>query len=69
MDIHNVVSNRYLRYQMLALTCRGQATADGHQALADAAIARDIKQVQQTLGARISEGVAHALKSTRLLAL
>ena len=41
MDTHASVFDKYLRYQMLSLTHRGQIAADEHLQLRDAALTRD----------------------------
>lgn len=61
MAVHQVVFDKYLRYQMLYLTFRGAIAAAEHKALLDAALARDVDLAQSLLATHIDHGVAHAL--------
>lgn len=61
LAVHRLVFDKYLRYQMVYLTFRGQIAADEHQALLEAALARDIVRAQAVLVRHIDGGVAHAL--------
>jgi len=61
LAVHRLVFDKYLRYQMVYLTFRGQIAADEHQALLQAALARDIGRAQAILVRHIDGGVAHAL--------
>lgn len=58
---HQSVFDRYLRYQMVYLTFRGAIAASEHQALLEAALARDVARAQDVLVRHIDGGVAHAL--------
>ncbi|MEM6986641.1 MAG: GntR family transcriptional regulator [Pseudomonadota bacterium] len=66
MHTHSQVFNRYLRYQMLALTSRGQGTADDHAQLMQQALDRDIDSAQQTLSQHVAVGVEHAIEEGAL---
>lgn len=61
MDTHAVVFDKYLRYQMVALSYRGEVAADEHQKLLDAAMNRDQMTAQKLLAQHIQGGVEHAL--------
>ncbi|HSF64913.1 MAG TPA: GntR family transcriptional regulator [Paracoccaceae bacterium] len=61
LAVHRSVFDRYLRYQMVYLTFRGAIAAAEHQALLDAALARDVGRAQDLLVRHIDGGVAHAL--------
>ncbi|MGI2034564.1 GntR family transcriptional regulator [Rhizobium panacihumi] len=61
MDTHAVVFDKYLRYQMVALSYRGEVAADEHQKLLDAAMNRDQVTAQKLLAQHIQGGVEHAL--------
>ncbi len=61
MDTHSVVFDKYLRYQMVALSYRGNVAADEHQLLLDAAMKRDQKLARDVLERHIQGGVEHAL--------
>jgi len=61
--VHGSVFDRYLRYQMVYLTFRGQIAADEHQALMEAALERDVARGQEVLVRHIEGGVQHALRA------
>lgn len=61
IETHSVVFDKYLRYQMVALSYRGDVAAREHQALLDAALDRDADAAKKILGAHIEGGVEHAL--------
>lgn len=63
LAVHGSVFDRYLRYQMVYLTFRGQIAADEHQALLEAALERDVARGQEVLVRHIEGGVAHALRA------
>lgn len=60
---HAQVFDKYLRYQMLTLTHRGETAAAEHRALLAAALARDSAQAQEVLRAHIEGGVQHCLSA------
>ena len=61
MDTHAVVFDKYLRYQMVALSYRGNVAANEHQQLLDAAMNRDQDAARRLLIQHIEGGVEHAL--------
>jgi DNA-binding GntR family transcriptional regulator len=61
METHAAVFDKYLRYQMIALSFRGEIAAREHKALLDCALARDAATAKTTLERHISGGVEHAL--------
>jgi DNA-binding GntR family transcriptional regulator len=61
MDAHAAVFDKYLRYQMVALSFRGEIAAQEHKILLDCALARDAATAKGTLERHISGGVEHAL--------
>ncbi|MDO5898266.1 GntR family transcriptional regulator [Agrobacterium sp. Azo12] len=61
MEAHAAVFDKYLRYQMVALSYRGKIAADEHKQLLDAALNRDQKNAKKILGLHIQGGVEHAL--------
>lgn len=61
MALHGNVFERYLRYQMLAPTFRGEVAAQEHQQLMQAALHRDHMLAQQVLRRHIESGVKHCL--------
>ncbi len=63
LAVHGSVFDRYLRYQMVYLTFRGQIAADEHQVLLEAALERDVVRGQEVLLRHIEGGVEHALQA------
>ncbi|MBO9126695.1 MULTISPECIES: GntR family transcriptional regulator [unclassified Rhizobium] len=61
IETHSVIFDKYLRYQMVALSYRGDVAAREHQALLDAALERDADAAKNILAAHIEGGVEHAL--------
>ena len=61
METHAAVFDKYLRYQMMALSFRGDIAAREHRALLDCALARDAATAKATLERHVSGGVEHAL--------
>lgn len=65
MSVHKGIFDKYLRYQMIFLTFRGDVAAREHQELLEAALARDIEKAQSVLLRHIDGGVEHALAAQR----
>ena len=61
MDTHAAVFDKYLRYQMIALSFRGDIAAREHKTLLDCALARDAATARTTLERHVAGGVEHAL--------
>jgi DNA-binding GntR family transcriptional regulator len=61
LDVHAGVFDKYLRYQMISLTFRGQIAADEHWQMREAALRRDAPAAQAILKRHIEGGVAHGL--------
>lgn len=61
LAVHRAVFDKYLRYQMIFLTFRGEIAAREHKALLDAALARDFATAREVLERHVDGGVAHAL--------
>lgn len=61
MHAHATVFERYLRYQMIALSYRGAVAAEEHRAMKDAALRRDAGAACGLLERHIQGGVEHAL--------
>lgn len=61
METHAAVFDRYIRYQMIALSYRGAISAQEHRALLDSALARDAARARAVLIAHIEGGVNHAI--------
>lgn len=65
MDIHASVFDRYLRYQMISLTFRGEVAAKEHFQLKEAALARDADTAVKVLKTHIDGGVEDSVRRTR----
>ena len=63
METHAGVFDKYLRYQVLALTDRGEIAVREHRMLLECALKRDAKTATEVLIAHIAGGVEHALAS------
>jgi len=61
MEAHAQVFDKYLRYQMIALSFRGNIAADEHRQFLDCALERDAAAAGQLLERHVSGGVEHAL--------
>ncbi|MDQ0561299.1 DNA-binding GntR family transcriptional regulator [Rhizobium mesoamericanum] len=61
METHAAVFDKYLRYQMVALSYRGGVAEQEHKQLLDAALQRDSKTAKEILQRHIQGGVEHAL--------
>lgn len=61
MSLHAILFDKYLRYQMLILTYRGQEAVDEHKAIFDAALARDADAAANLLETHIRKGLQHTL--------
>ena len=61
METHAQVFDKYLRYQMIALSFRGDIAAEEHRTLLTAALARDAASAVAVLKRHVEGGVSHAL--------
>ena len=61
LSLHAIIFAKYLRYQFLILTYRGEAAALEHQQLCDAALDRDPEEAERILTQHITGGLNHAL--------
>ncbi len=61
LSLHAVLFDKYLRYQMLVLTNRGQVAVQEHKEMFDAALARDIDGAARSLQSHIEGGLEHTL--------
>ena len=61
LDLHRTLYDKYLRYQMLVLTYRGEEAVNEHKAIFDAALERDEKGARGMLEAHIVNGLNHAV--------
>jgi len=62
LGLHATLFGKYLRYQMLVLTYRGEVARQEHKALFDAALARDSKSAKEILTLHIQNGLTHTLE-------
>lgn len=65
MSAHSNVFDKYLRYQLLTLTFRGEPAAADHRDLREAAVARDTKRAQAILRRHIMAGVTHSQQARK----
>jgi len=61
ISLHSVLFDKYLRYQMLMLTHRGQEAADEHKKMLEAALDRNVEAATKTLTVHIEKGLEHTL--------
>ena len=61
LSLHSVLYDKYLRYQMLVLTHRGEEAVEEHKRVFEAALARDIDTAANTLKIHIDKGLEHSL--------
>lgn len=63
MEAHGQVFDKYLRYQMLTLTFRGEVAAGEHRNLLEAALDHDAERAMVILRGHIRGGVEHSIRS------
>ncbi len=63
MQLHGAVFDKYLRYQAIALSFRGEIAEREHWALLNAALSRDAGAAREILKTHLIGGVEHALAS------
>ena len=61
LSLHSVLYDKYLRYQMLVLTYRGEEAVEEHRKVFEAALERDIDTAAETLKMHIDKGLEHTL--------
>lgn len=61
LSLHAVLYDKYLRYQMLVLTYRGEEAVDEHRDMFEAALERDVDRTAEILERHIHKGLAHTL--------
>lgn len=66
METHAAVFDRYLRYQMLTLSNRGEIAIREHRMLLDCALKRDAASAREILSVHIQGGVEHALAANAI---
>ncbi len=66
ISLHSVLYDKYLRYQMLMLTHRGQEAADEHKKMLKAALDRNVEAAINTLTVHIEKGLEHTLAAFQM---
>ena len=61
LSLHAVLYDKYLRYQMLVLTYRGEEAVEEHRQMFEQALARDKEASAATLKRHIEKGLEHTL--------
>jgi DNA-binding GntR family transcriptional regulator len=61
METHAGIFDKYLRYQMIALSFRGDIAAEEHRIMRECALAKDAARARDVLVRHIEGGVEHAL--------
>lgn len=61
--LHSTIFDKYLRYQMLVLTFRGEDAAEEHKNMLDAALSRDTKRAQKLLENHVLGGLNHSMSA------
>ncbi len=61
LSLHSVLFDKYLRYQMLKLTHRGEEAAQEHKDMLSAALDRDEARAAEVLTRHIKLGLVHTL--------
>lgn len=61
LSLHSTLYDKYLRYQMLVLTYRGEEAALEHKTIFEAALARDPDTAVRVLEVHIVKGLEHTL--------
>jgi DNA-binding GntR family transcriptional regulator len=61
METHAAVFDKYLRYQLIALSFRGDIAAEEHKILHDCALDHDAATARDVLSRHVEGGVEHAL--------
>ena len=63
LSLHAVLYDKYLRYQMLVLTYRGEEAVDEHHAMFQAALERKVDLCAEILEQHIIKGLNHTLSA------
>ncbi|MCH9852567.1 MAG: GntR family transcriptional regulator [Alphaproteobacteria bacterium] len=61
LRLHRTIYDKYLRYQMLILTHRGQLAVDEHKQIFDASLARNTNIAVEVLARHIRKGLEHTI--------
>ena len=63
MKLHQLIFDKYLRYQLLVLTFRGEGSIKEHKDILDSALNKDFIKAQKILEEHIQNGIDHAMKN------
>ena len=63
IELHKLIFDKYLRYQLLVLTFRGSSSIEEHKKLLDYSLERNFKKAQIVLEEHIQNGIIHANKN------
>ena len=63
LALHSIIYAKYLRYQMIVLTHRGQKAVLEHRVMLEAALARDTSAAKKFLKQHIRRGLEHSLSA------
>lgn len=66
LQVHSLVFDKYLRYQMRVLTYRGAAAATEHRQMLESALDRDAERAVALLRQHIAGGLEHSLTSQNI---
>jgi DNA-binding GntR family transcriptional regulator len=63
VELHKLIFDKYLRYQLLVLTFRGKGSIDEHKKLLDFSLKKNFVKAQIILKKHIENGIYHAEKN------
>tara|TARA_B100001063_G_scaffold202729_1_gene196609 strand:- start:95 stop:754 length:660 start_codon:yes stop_codon:yes gene_type:complete len=63
VELHKLIFEKYLRYQLLVLTFRGKGSIDEHKKLLDFSLKKNFVKAQMILKKHIENGIYHAEKN------
>ena len=63
IELHKLIFDKYLRYQLLILTFRGKGSIDEHKKLLDFTLVKNYSKAQSVLKEHINNGIIHASKN------
>lgn len=66
LALHAILYDKYLRYQMLVLTYRGEIAVREHKAMFEAALERDARKAKKFLEQHIRNGLEHTLDALKV---
>ena len=65
LSLHAILYDKYLRYQMLVLTYRGEEAVEEHRLMFEAALARDEEAAARHLERHVMRGLDHTLSAMK----